>query len=210
VTIVDPVWRRFLAAVLLSGLLHAALVVAPYLGVRTDVSQRIVRSPHHAGKAETLRATLMRAPGPPAPIAETSAAGADQPDQSAPVTDSTVAQAAPDPAMGIGVLPIPAPAYYTSDQLTRRPKPLAAPKLEVPPQLAASFDAGKIILKLWINELGTVTSTEVEKSEVPDAVSALAAAAFAKLRFVPGEIDGRPVGVMMRIEVTYDDLKPPQ
>jgi hypothetical protein len=54
-----------------------------------------------------------------------------------------------------------------------------------------------------------VTSVEVEHSDVPEAVSALAAAAFAKLRFAPGELNGRAVGAMMRIEVSYDDLKPP-
>ncbi len=208
--ILDPVWRRFLAAVLLSAGLHAGLAVAPYLGMTTSASRPAVHGPHDAGRAATLRATLMQAPLPPAQVAENSATGTNEADQQAATADGAIAQAAPEPSMGIDVLPIPAPAYYTSDQLTRRPKPLAAPKLEVPPQLAPSFDSGKVILKLWINELGAVTSTEVELSEVPEAVSALAAAAFAKLRFVPGEINGRPVGVMMRIEVTYDDLKPPQ
>ena len=65
--------------------------------------------------------------------------------------------------------------------------------------------SGKVILKVWITELGNVASVDVEKSDMPEAVSASAAAAFGKLRFVPGEINGRPVGSMMRIEVIYDD-----
>jgi hypothetical protein len=50
-----------------------------------------------------------------------------------------------------------------------------------------------------------VASVEVEKSELPEAVAASAAAAFGKLRFVPGQLNGRPVGSMMRIEVVYYD-----
>lgn len=136
--------------------------------------------------------------------------GSSPDDRQAPAANSAEAQAAPEPALGIDVLPIPAPAYYPSDQLTRRPKPLTPPKLDVPLQLSQSFDSGKVILKLWINELGAVTATEVEHSEVPETVSALAKEAFAKLRFAPGEINNRRVGAVMRIEVTYDDLKPSQ
>jgi hypothetical protein len=29
--------------------------------------------------------------------------------------------------------------------------------------------------------------------------------AFSKLRFAPGEVDGRPVGVLMRVEIAYVD-----
>jgi hypothetical protein len=40
---------------------------------------------------------------------------------------------------------------------------------------------------------------------LPIAISRSAVAAFGNLRFVPGEINGRRVRTMMRIEVTYDD-----
>jgi hypothetical protein len=44
---------------------------------------------------------------------------------------------------------------------------------------------------------------------VPETVSATAAAAFGKLRFVPGEIDGRRVRTLMTIEVAYGKRPPP-
>ncbi|MSQ63588.1 MAG: TonB family protein, partial [Betaproteobacteria bacterium] len=94
-------------------------------------------------------------------------------------------------------------------QLTQRPRPTTEPRLDVP-EIGPMFASGKVILRVWINELGNVDSVDVEKSELAAAVAATAAAAFGKQRFVPGEINGRPVGSMMRIEVTYDDgTRPP-
>lgn len=207
--ILDAYSRRFLGAVAASALLHLAVVLAPYLGMTAAVSRPDIRSGTPAGRTRTLTATLAPASEPaPAGIADpatgTSAAGAP-----AVATPDPEPPPAPSPTKGIDLLPIPAPAYYTSDQLTRRPQPVTPPKLDLSPQLAPSFASGKVILKLWINELGAVTSVDVEQSDVPEAVSAFAAAAWAKQRFVPGERDGRPVGAMIRIEVTYDDPKPP-
>ena len=105
-------------------------------------------------------------------------------------------------ALGIGLLALAAPAYYTSDQLTKRAQPESVPKLDAP-ELGPVFASGTVILKLWINELGHVVSVDVEKTDLPQAYSKTAVAAFRNLRFAPGEIDGRHVGVMMRIEVSY-------
>jgi TonB family protein len=60
-----------------------------------------------------------------------------------------------------------------------------------------------VVLKLWIDERGKVDSVEVESSNLPEAVAGTAAAAFGKLRFAPGEIDGTRVRALMRIEVAY-------
>jgi TonB family protein len=205
----DAHWRRFFAALLLSCLLHASIVLAPYLGATVGASRPAVRGVNDARRASTLNATLVREHEPAAQLAENSVAGTSPADLPAQPMANADPQPAPAPTLGIDVLPIPAPAYYTSDQLTRRPQPVAPPKLELPPQLTSSFASGKVILKLWINELGAVTSVDIEQSDVPEAVSAIAAATFAKMRFVPGELNGRPVSALMRIEVTYDDLKPP-
>jgi TonB family protein len=110
---------------------------------------------------------------------------------------------------GIGLLPIPAPTYYTTDQLTKRPQPTAEPELDTP-EIGPVFASGTIILKLWISELGDVISVDVEKTDLPEIFSRTAVAAFRNLRFVPGELNGKRVGTVMRIEVTYDDgRKPP-
>lgn len=118
----------------------------------------------------------------------------------------------PRPALdrteGIGLLPIPAPTYYTTDQLTKRPQPTAEAELDTP-EIWPILASGTIVLKLWISELGDVIAVDVEKTDLPETFSSTAVAAFRRLRFTPGEIDGRPVGTMMRIEVTYDDSRTP-
>lgn len=105
------------------------------------------------------------------------------------------------------MLPIDAPIFHTADQLTQRPRPINPPNLDAlatgnPPPL------GNVILRLWIADSGRVVSVEIEESQVPPEAANAAAAAFAKLRFAPGEINGRPVGAIMRIEVTYDAAAP--
>ena len=114
-----------------------------------------------------------------------------------------------DRAVGIGLLPIPAPTYYTTDQLTKRPQPTAEAKLDTP-ETWPIIASGTIILKLWINERGDVISVDVEKTDLAEIFSRTAVEAFKQLHFDPGEINGRRVGTMMRIEVTYDDGRKPQ
>jgi TonB family protein len=113
-----------------------------------------------------------------------------------------------DVRRGSDLLPIPAPAYYSSDQLTKPPRPTSEPKLDVPRSVARSV-SGRVVLRLWIDELGNVASVEVESSNLPETVSGTAAAAFRKLHFVPGEIDGQRVRTLMRVEVAYVNGKRP-
>jgi hypothetical protein len=191
--------NRLLAALAASCLLHGAIIAMPYFGASTTVSRPAVLQP---GSARALHVRL-DLEGAPAKAAENSAAGAGAEPQ-APRAAEEEPRTAAERALGADLLPIPAPAYFTTDQLTKRPQPTSQPRL-LAPELGPAIPSGKIILKLWISELGNVVSTEVETSELPDAISASAAAAFGKLRFEPGQINGRPVGALMRIEVIYYD-----
>jgi TonB family protein len=187
----DLYWKRFYAALMVSCLLHAAIVFMPYLGAGAKASRLAVRGAQKPGTARILSVRL---------VAENNAA-AESP---ANPVSSEEPNPAPERSVGIDLLPIPAPAFYSTDQLTKRPQPTSDPNLHAP-ESDHFLGSGKVILKVWINELGSVISVEVEKSDVPEAVAAAAAAAFGKLRFIPGEINGRRVGAMMRIEVTYDE-----
>jgi hypothetical protein len=196
--------NRLLAALTASCLLHAAIIATPYLGASTTVSRPAMLKPGPA-RALHVRLVLENAP---AKAAENSAAGASAESQ-APRAAEEEPRPAVERTLGADLLPIPAPGYYTTDQLTKRPQPTSQPRL-LAPELGPAIPSGKIILKLWINELGNVASAEVEKSELPESMSASAAAAFGKLRFEPGQINGRPVGTLMRIEVIYyDGVEPP-
>ena len=191
--------KRLYAALMASCLLHAVVLVMPYFGASTTVSRLPCRSRGHPhsqceiGDGERPRRRR-----------ENSAAGAGAADSQGRRAADEEPRPAPERALGIDLLPIPAPAYYTTDQLTKRPQPISEPTL-LTPELDPLIPSGKVVLKVMINELGKVISVEVEKSDVPEAVAASAAAAFGKLRFMPGEINGRPVGSILRIEVTYDD-----
>lgn len=110
---------------------------------------------------------------------------------------------------GADLLPIPAPDYYTTDQLTKRPQPTGVADLDKP-ETSTIIASGKMVLKLWIDDLGDVVDVLVEQSELPEVISRSAVEAFRRLHFVPGELKGRRVGSVMRIEIIYDDgRKPP-
>ena len=204
----DTYSKRFYAALMVSCLLHAALIFLPYVGANRIVSRPAMQGGQKPARARILNATLVRESEPAATVAENSVAGASAADLPARPLASEEPRPALNPATGIDVLPIPAPTFYTTDQLTKRPQPISDPNLDTP-EIAPIFASGTVVLKLWINELGAVVSVDLEQSDLPEEISATAVAAFGKLRFVPGEINGRPVGTMMRIEVTYDDSTTP-
>ena len=170
-------WQRMAAALLLSCLLHAALFVMPYFGTST-ADLRLAARMQKPAPARVLEIRLEQGRGAePRPLVL-------------------------DRARGTNQLPIRAPTYYRTDELTKPPRPTSVPKVDVPRSLARSV-SGKVVLKLWISELGNVDSVEVESSNLPETVSGPAALAFKKVRFIPGEIDGRRVRTLMTIEVAY-------
>ena len=195
----DLYLKRFYAALMVSCLLHAAIVLLPYLGARVTVSGPSLPGVQKPGSARILNVRLVEEK-----TAELSSAA--QP----PVQPATSEQPPPasDRSLGSGLLPIPAPTYYTTDQLSKRPQPMSEPNFDAS-GTGMDFGAGKVVLNLWISELGRVVSVQADKGGVPEAVAASAAAAFGKLRYVPGEINGRPVGVMMKIEVSFDSSQAP-
>jgi TonB family protein len=181
-------WGRLYAALAISFALHATVLSLLHAGARSGGTPPSMPS-----------ARLDVVLKPPAPAGSGPVAGVP-----AAARGSASAEATPRPGRDRSrtlELPVPAPTYYTSEQLTRPPRPLSQPDL-TPPQIAR-FISGYVVLKLWISELGEVASTEVEKSDLPPKISRSAAQAFAKVRFAPGEIDGRPVPSVMRIEVVH-------
>jgi len=208
----DTEFLRLCAALAASCFLHAAILFLPYLGMSmkqpragSGTTERVRQGLH-----VTLR-TLNRA-GP----AAFSVAPAKMPAQAeTPVAllladhmdmDAAEFHPAQNLSEGADLLPIPAPLYYKTDQLTKRPQSIGISELD-PPELLPIVAAGKIVMKLWISDLGEVNEVEIEKSEMPEAFSRQAVAAFKHLRFLPGEKNGVRVGAIMRIEVEYNDVR---
>jgi len=198
---------RLFAALALSCLLHAAVVFLPFLG-KSVIDTRLSLKGSQKMPAfinatlATVGETRFTARSvPPAELIKPEAEAVDGPAEA----EQRKPQAG---AEGAGLLPIPALGYYTTDQLTKRPQPVTAIELDAP-EISAIVVSGKIILRLWISESGSVADVEVEKTELPEAFSRTAIAAFKKLRFAPGERNGMPVGTVMLIEVSYDDGRRP-
>ena len=189
----DRYLKRFYAALAFSCLLHAAIVFMPFFGAQPAVSGVPLRVAHRPGPARKLSVRF---------IAENATAAGAQPPPAPAVYEEPMP--APERSLAIDLLPLSAPAYYSAEQLTKRPQPTSDPSLQVPDS-APFAGSGTVVLKLWISELGKVDSVDVEASDVPEAVAVTAAAAFGKLLFVPGEINGRRVGATLRIEVKYEE-----
>jgi protein TonB len=100
---------------------------------------------------------------------------------------------------------LPDVAYHGWKDLSRRPQALQDIPLE-PGQLKIRRESGKLVLKLWISEQGAVDRVEVERSELPPDYAAVVSKEFLSARFQPGEIDGKPVKALMRVEVDYVPL----
>ncbi|MFA6310416.1 MAG: TonB family protein [Sterolibacterium sp.] len=180
-----PGQHRLAAAAVVSCLLHASLLVAPYLGT-TDRGHPIVAARDWTSPRPFTASLKAAAQPEPEPVGES-------------VTPVATTE-------GVGMLPFSAPAYYPTNQLSKRPQPLGSADLEAP-EISMIAAAGQMILKLWIDESGEVVDVEVEKTELPEVFSRSAVAAFKRLRFVPGERGGVRVGSVMRIEVNYDDRR---
>ena len=202
----DAAWPRLLLALALSCMLHAAVIGLPFLGMSVPAGR-------FAPAARMASAPALEARLPGADVrdrSDTSASTAPVPDAPAPAADRT-----PDPSVpaarqrteGADLLPLPAPVYYTTDQLSKRPQPLAIAELDAP-QIRPIIASGKMVLKLWINAFGAVADVEVERTDLPEVFSRTAVEAFKALRFQPGERNGQAVATIMRIEVTYDDGRP--
>jgi len=97
---------------------------------------------------------------------------------------------------------IPA-TFLDPAQLTEHPKPLKEPAVHLLlPMLARS---GMARLVLYIDELGHVTSVEVDSATLPAATVDRAVAIFAAVPFSPGRVDGIAVKTKVRITVGAEE-----
>jgi TonB family protein len=203
----DSAALRLSVALALSCLLHAALVFLPLFGKSTIETRLAFKGSQKIPPA--INATLalvgdnrfVARSVPPAAVIKPEAAAADRLAEEQQLQTQHGAE-------GADLLPLPALGYYTTDQLTKRPQPLTTAELDRP-EISPFVVSGKIVLRLWINEFGSVAEVEVETSDLSEIFSRTAVAAFRNLRFTPGERNGLPVGTVMRIEVTYADGRGP-
>jgi len=125
---------------------------------------------------------------PPAPKALSA------PPASPPVVDATPIPAPPAPTL----------TYHGSMGLDPPPRPLSDIEQLVPE--AAGSRGGTVVLRLFINEQGTVDKAEVLRSTPPGLFDATALEAASRARFSPGYLAGVPVKSQVTFEVKYRAL----
>lgn len=192
---------QFAAAIALSCLLHLALGLVP-LGKPQAPSGAEPAS----GLARAAALSVKLAP------AHGLASAADMPFPEP--RDRTNRLAEPAPPAAAPATPTDAPSlagriYHPAERLTKHPQPTVAVDLEGP-ELRPVVASGRMVLRVWIDDDGGVADAEVETSELPPAFARVAIAAFRQTRFIPGELDGRPVRSFVRLEIGYEDNRSPR
>lgn len=84
------------------------------------------------------------------------------------------------------------------------PVPLAQPAFQYPEELWDAGVEGKTVLRIHINEGGTVDSARVETPSKYPAFDSAALAGTGALRFQPARRDGTPVGKWVLLPVEFE------
>lgn len=137
-----------------------------------------------------------------APASEADPTLADLPD---PVSRAVPDQA-PTPEKGQGGDDSPdLDGYVPRPWLTMAPQPQAPILLPFPPEFQdrARYTAR---LSLYIEADGQVGRVEFEGAPLPRVLARAARQAFAHARFTPGEVNGRIVKSLIKVEVDFDNL----
>ncbi|MFY8116546.1 MAG: hypothetical protein ACOVLH_01960 [Roseateles sp.] len=97
----------------------------------------------------------------------------------------------------------PEPFYLPRDLLSVGPAPQETVLLAWPAQspLRGSFRG---VLRLFIDDEGQVRRVEAADAELPEPLFEAARQAFMAVRFSPGELDGRAVRSLIRVEVSFE------
>lgn len=103
----------------------------------------------------------------------------------------------------------PKQEYFSSESLTVRPYPITLLGDMEATEINPSEMFGRTVLKVWISATGTVAAMETEFSDMPEPFRRVTVAAFERMRFMPGQIDGKPVGSIMKIEIGAEDFRLP-
>ena len=185
-------------------------------GSATQGTQESAGAPEGSAGTEATEAGATRAASEPGTMASE---GSEQPAATPSVESPVAASAAPLVARGQRRLaeslpPYPAqpflpalptgPGYFRTSELTVAAALLDEPLIELPDDGAGdALRGGKVVLSVFLAADGAVVRVEVASSSLPPAYGDAAVAAFSRLRFRPGEIQGVAVSSESRYEVEF-------
>ncbi len=209
----DPVstraWMRLIKAVVLSFLLHLALLVGipvnPTGGVPQMVSTITARLEPASADSEPVTDSVVVVPEATTPAPRTDnppePAGAKAEAKTEPVRASE--QPASAPSGGIEVPFIRDPTYYPAKQLDVYPQPLAQIRLDYPESAASAKVDGRLLVLLLIDEFGVVNDASIVESQPEGYFEDAALAVFRTARFSPAQKQGRAVKSRVLLQVKY-------
>jgi periplasmic protein TonB len=129
-------------------------------------------------------------------------------DQPVAATPAAVQAAVPEPSVSSAAgLAGHVDGYLPRKLLTTPPRPLAEITMRWPPgMLPLGRQAG--LFTLFIDEAGRVRRMIPDDRSLSPPLEAAAREVFSAAEFLPGELDGRPVKSIIRIEVVYESTVP--
>jgi len=96
------------------------------------------------------------------------------------------------------------PVYHLAGELDPPPRPLQDIEPVYPPE--AGFQPGTVVLRLYIDESGTVERVDVLQASPTGVFENAARTAFAAARFSPGRIAGIAVKCQLTVEVEFTPI----
>lgn len=101
------------------------------------------------------------------------------------------------------------PAFWPVERTTVRPYPVSLLEGVGPPVVDAADMYGSSLLRIWVDQTGGVAEVEVQQSDMPEPLLKASVNAFKAMRFMPAQLDGRPVGSVMTVVVHAEDFALP-
>ena len=181
---IRPDMERLLLALLLSWLLHVALLFPSLFAAKPSTQQTLT------GQDDgTLLARLVNLN--PTVVA-TAAKFSNKAPATAPASQPAQEQSA-SPALE---------QFFPVEQLDKRPRSQGEVDLDIAEAVMIK-KPGSLMMKIWIDSLGRVVAADIESSSLPVRFTHALAQAFGRVHFEPGELYGRPVGSILRIEISH-------
>lgn len=129
----------------------------------------------------------------------------------AQATPTPAAASAPKTASPAQAQPAARPAsqYFLARELDVRPAPRERIDPVYPNDAFLRNVAGRVLVRLFLDETGTVEKTLILQAEPPGYFEEAVEKAFKGARFTPAMKYGRPVKAQVVLEVRYDSPLPP-
>jgi len=199
----------------------AAIALTGHVAALTWASSSVAPAGGRSSATATLKARVIEdARAAPAALTSDSSAAtsltvASPRDVGAPFhTERTAKKAEPDrsisapvPAHPSTALPINSDGllldYLPRGMLSRAPAPQSSIEIPFPPEIDNEVHL-TAALSLFIDETGVVQQVRIDSPILPPPMEEAARTAFLRARFSPGEVEGRPVRSLVRVEVTFD------